>query len=212
MAGSAGGAGGGAGDSIFIFCQRLARENDWLVTRRGRFVRLRFTRGRESKGLGEAYFDGGKSRPGRRSRPPCRPQRRLRPPPRPPRSKPPRPRSGLCSNGRCVCCTGGAGCAGASVRGDGPSSANGATADSAEAMGGAASTDGSADATIGGRRSKDFAALLRDWLRRPSGLFGWRRDVIVLLEMFQEIADVQEGVAIEADVHEGRLHSREGLV
>jgi hypothetical protein len=35
-----------------------------------------------------------------------------------------------------------------------------------------------------------------------------RSDVVILLEMFQEIADVQEGVAIEADVHEGRLHPR----
>ena len=33
-------------------------------------------------------------------------------------------------------------------------------------------------------------------------------DVIVFLEMFQKIADVQEGVAIEADVNEGRLHTR----
>ncbi len=31
--------------------------------------------------------------------------------------------------------------------------------------------------------------------------------MVVLLEMFQEIADVQEGVAIEADIHKGRLHA-----
>jgi len=35
-----------------------------------------------------------------------------------------------------------------------------------------------------------------------------RSHVVVLLEMFQEIADVQEGVAIEADIHKGRLHPR----
>jgi hypothetical protein len=34
-----------------------------------------------------------------------------------------------------------------------------------------------------------------------------RSNVIVFLEMFQKIADVQEGVAIEADIHEGRLHA-----
>jgi hypothetical protein len=34
-------------------------------------------------------------------------------------------------------------------------------------------------------------------------------DVVVLFQIFQEIADVQEGVAIEADVHEGGLHAGE---
>ena len=55
---------------------------------------------------GEAYLDGGKSRPcGRRSRPPRprsgRPQRRLRPPCPPRLPKPPRPRSFLGGNGGC---------------------------------------------------------------------------------------------------------------
>jgi hypothetical protein len=35
-----------------------------------------------------------------------------------------------------------------------------------------------------------------------------RGNVVVLLEMFQKIADVQEGVAIESDVNESRLHTR----
>ena len=63
-------------------------------------------------------------------------------------------------------------------------------------------------ATIGGRRAKYFAALLWDLLRWPLDFRLDRRNVVVILEMFQEIADVQEGVAIEADVHEGRLHTR----
>ena len=71
------------------------------------------SRGRESEG--DAYFEGGKSRPGgRRSRPPrfCPgrpPKRRLRPPrSRSPRlPKPPRPRSFLGGKGGCwVRCTG----------------------------------------------------------------------------------------------------------
>ena len=32
-------------------------------------------------------------------------------------------------------------------------------------------------------------------------------DVVELFAFFQKIADVQEGVAIEADFHEGRLHA-----
>jgi hypothetical protein len=35
-----------------------------------------------------------------------------------------------------------------------------------------------------------------------------RGNVVVILKMFQKIADVQEGVAIEADINEGRLHAR----
>jgi len=32
--------------------------------------------------------------------------------------------------------------------------------------------------------------------------------VIVILEIFENVADVQEGVAIQTNVHESRLHSR----
>jgi hypothetical protein len=35
-----------------------------------------------------------------------------------------------------------------------------------------------------------------------------RGHVVLVFEMFQKIADVQEGVAIEANVNEGRLHTR----
>jgi hypothetical protein len=53
------------------------------------------------------------------------------------------------------------------------------------------------------RRRKHFAVL---WPRSVDlGLDG--SNVVVVLEMFQKIADVQEGVAIEADIHEGRLHA-----
>ena len=64
------------------------------------------------------------------------------------------------------------------------------------------------EAAVDGRRGKHFAALLRHGLRGPLDIRLDGRDVVVILEMFQEIADVQEGVAIEADIHEGRLHSR----
>jgi hypothetical protein len=33
--------------------------------------------------------------------------------------------------------------------------------------------------------------------------------VIVVLEVFENVADVQEGVAVEPDVHEGGLHAWE---
>ncbi len=61
------------------------------------------------------------------------------------------------------------------------------------------------DAAIGRRRRIHFAAFGR---LRPAELGLDRRNVVVLLEMFQKIADVQEGVAIEADINEGRLHAR----
>jgi hypothetical protein len=38
-------------------------------------------------------------------------------------------------------------------------------------------------------------------------VFDSRDDVIELLDFFEEVADVQEGVAIEADFDEGRLHA-----
>ena len=61
--------------------------------------------------------------------------------------------------------------------------------------------------TVRGRRSKHFAR--RGRLERLLSLVLWRGgDVVVFFEMFQEIADVQEGVAIETNIHEGRLHPR----
>jgi hypothetical protein len=36
-----------------------------------------------------------------------------------------------------------------------------------------------------------------------------RMPVIVVLEVFENVADVQEGVAVETNVHEGRLHAGE---
>ena len=51
---------------------------------------------------------------------------------------------------------------------------------------------------------KHFAALLLHFL---DFIFDGRDDVIVLLEIFEEIADVEKRVAIEADIHKGRLHA-----
>ena len=59
-------------------------------------------------------------------------------------------------------------------------------------------------AAVGRGRRIHFAACRR----RPVDLGLDGSNVVVLLKMFQEIADVQEGVAIEADIHEGRLHTR----
>jgi hypothetical protein len=36
-----------------------------------------------------------------------------------------------------------------------------------------------------------------------------RLDVIVVLEIFENVADVQKRVAVQADVHESGLHARE---
>jgi len=60
------------------------------------------------------------------------------------------------------------------------------------------------DAAVDCRRRKHFAALRL----RPVELGFDRGNVVVVLEMFEKIADVQEGVAIEADINEGRLHTR----
>jgi hypothetical protein len=35
-----------------------------------------------------------------------------------------------------------------------------------------------------------------------------RMSMIVIFQVFEDVADVEESVAIEADVHEGRLHAR----
>src|SRR5882757_7746510 len=61
------------------------------------------------------------------------------------------------------------------------------------------------NAAIGGRRRKHFAALMLRSLDLGLG----RGYVVVFFQMFQEIADVQEGVAIEADIHKGGLHAGE---
>ena len=55
--------------------------------------------------------------------------------------------------------------------------------------------------TIGG---KDLAALV---LHLLDLVLDCGDNVIEFLDVFQEIADVQEGVAIEADFDEGRLHA-----
>src|SRR5438045_7572821 len=49
---------------------------------------------------------------------------------------------------------------------------------------------------------------------RRSGSIDGGRDmfvpmtVIVIFEIFENVADVQEGVAVQADIHERRLHAR----
>ena len=53
-------------------------------------------------------------------------------------------------------------------------------------------------------RRKHFAALLLHFF---NFIFDGRNDVIVVLEIFEEIADVEKGVAIESDVHKSRLHA-----
>jgi hypothetical protein len=45
--------------------------------------------------------------------------------------------------------------------------------------------------------------------RGSSGLVGVRIAVVVLFEIFEDVADVQEGIAIEADIDESRLHAGE---
>ena len=42
--------------------------------------------------------------------------------------------------------------------------------------------------------------------RGGQGLLG-RMAVIVVLEIFEDVADIEEGVAVKTDVHEGRLHT-----
>ena len=54
------------------------------------------------------------------------------------------------------------------------------------------------------RRRKHLAALL---LHLFDFAFDGGDDVVVVFEIFEEVADVEEGVAIEADIHEGRLHA-----
>ena len=53
-------------------------------------------------------------------------------------------------------------------------------------------------------RREHLAALL---LHLFDFAFDGCDDVVVVFEIFEEVADVKEGVAIEADVHEGRLHA-----
>jgi phytoene/squalene synthetase len=55
-----------------------------------------------------------------------------------------------------------------------------------------------------GIRRENLPALLFHFL---SLILDGRDDVIQLFNFFHEVADVQEGVAIEANFHEGRLHA-----
>jgi hypothetical protein len=57
--------------------------------------------------------------------------------------------------------------------------------------------------TSRGRR-KHFTALLLHFLDLS---FHGSNHVVVIFEIFEEIADVKEGVAIEANIHKGRLHA-----
>ena len=50
-------------------------------------------------------------------------------------------------------------------------------------------------------------SVLRSRGRRDR--FGLRMAVIVIFEIFENVADVQEGIAIQADIHEGGLHAGE---
>jgi hypothetical protein len=61
------------------------------------------------------------------------------------------------------------------------------------------------NAAMDGRRWKHLGGRLLDAVR----FLNRSRNVVVLFQMFQEIADVQEGVAIESNIHEGRLHTGE---
>src|SRR5689334_16739374 len=55
-----------------------------------------------------------------------------------------------------------------------------------------------------GRLRKHLAALLLHFLHFS---FYRSNDVVVIFLVFQKIADVEEGVAIQPDVYEGRLHA-----
>jgi hypothetical protein len=54
------------------------------------------------------------------------------------------------------------------------------------------------------RRRKHFTALLLHFF--DFSFYG-SNNVVVIFEIFQEIADVQKSIAIQADVYEGRLHA-----
>src|SRR5271156_6522602 len=56
----------------------------------------------------------------------------------------------------------------------------------------------------GAGRGENLAAL---GLHLLGFLFDGGDDVVEVLDVFQEIADVEEGVAIEANLHKGRLHA-----
>ena len=60
-------------------------------------------------------------------------------------------------------------------------------------------------AIIDGGGREYFRALMLLFL----GFFGRSGHVVVVFQMLEEIADVQEGVAIQANIHEGRLHPGE---
>jgi hypothetical protein len=55
---------------------------------------------------------------------------------------------------------------------------------------------------FGGRRRGNFG-FFGSW----GPVVGCRGDLVVLLVFIKEIRDVQEGVALEADIHKGGLHA-----
>jgi hypothetical protein len=56
------------------------------------------------------------------------------------------------------------------------------------------------------RRKRGLRVPVSRWgLLLPALLDG--RHVVVLLEILKEVADVEEGVGITPDIHEGRLHA-----
>jgi hypothetical protein len=69
----------------------------------------------------------------------------------------------------------------------------------------------------GGSASERFTGKQFDGVGRRRRRKGWRCGrgvgvrvaVIVVFEIFEDIADVEEGIAIEADIHERRLHAGE---
>ena len=58
------------------------------------------------------------------------------------------------------------------------------------------------------RKQLDGGTVGRRHCGRRNMLLG-RVAVLVILEVFENVADVEESVAIQADVHESRLHARE---
>ena len=57
------------------------------------------------------------------------------------------------------------------------------------------------------RTSQRFARQRFNRVRSSRLAVGWRMPVIVVFQVLENVADVQEGVAIQTDIDEGRLHS-----
>ena len=60
------------------------------------------------------------------------------------------------------------------------------------------------DRRSAGIRGENLSALLFHLL---GFVLNSRDDVVQLFNLFHEVADVQEGIAIEANLHKGRLHA-----